>query len=56
MVVHPVPGELERERPERVSAHENEQLRQPALPAESLRHLRAWATRTYGWRERAGVR
>ena len=39
MVVHPVPGELERERPRRTSAHGKEQVKRPALPAERVLQL-----------------
>ena len=39
MVVHPVPGKLGRERPRGVSAHEQEQVPQPALPAEPMLQL-----------------
>ena len=43
MAVHPVPGELERERPQRASAHEKEQAPQPALPAERVLQLQRTA-------------
>src|SRR5436305_2746548 len=39
MAVHPVPGKLGRERPRRASGHEQEQVPQPALPAEPLLQL-----------------